>query len=68
MLGALETLKKDGTTKALYPDRMCDLVDRSELLGLSHFYELEERLYGPIRESESSWRGELKRRTKGPHN
>jgi 2-methylisocitrate lyase-like PEP mutase family enzyme len=68
MLGALETLKKDGTTKALYPDRMCDLVDRSELLGLSHFYELEERLYGPIRESESSWRGELKRRTKGPRN
>jgi methylisocitrate lyase len=68
MLGALETLKKDGTTRALYPDRMCDIVDRSELLGLSHFYELEERLYGPLRESDGSWRGELKRRTKGPGN
>lgn len=45
--------------------RMCDVVDRSELLRLFHFYELEERLYGPIRESESSWRDELQRRTKG---
>lgn len=64
MLHALETLKKDGTTKALHPERMCDLVDRSELLGLSHYYDLEERLYGKLRESESSWRGELKRRGK----
>lgn len=61
MRSALETLKQDGTTKALYPERMCDLVERSELLGLAHFYALEERLYGPIRESEGSWRGELER-------
>ncbi len=64
MLGALETLKKDGTTQALYPDRMCNLVDRSELLGLSRYYALEERLYGPIRETEGSWKGELQRRGK----
>ncbi|MBI3043223.1 MAG: isocitrate lyase/PEP mutase family protein [Betaproteobacteria bacterium] len=64
MLGALETLKKDGTTQALYPDRMCNLVDRSELLGLSRYYETEERLYGPIRETEGSWKGELQRRGK----
>lgn len=64
MLAALETLKQERTTKALYPGRMCDLVDRSELLGLSHFYELEERLYGPLRESEGNWRDELERRKK----
>ena len=64
MLGALETLKKDGTTQALYPDRMCNLVDRSELLGLSRYYALEERLYGPIRETEGSWKSELQRRGK----
>lgn len=64
MLGALETLKKDGTTQALYPDRMCNLVDRSELLGLSRYYETEERLYGPIRETEGSWKSELQRRGK----
>ena len=62
MLGALETLKKDGTTQALYPDRMCNLVDRSELLGLSRYYAIEERLYGPIRETAGSWRGELQQR------
>lgn len=64
MLGALETLKQDGTTQALYPDRMCNLVDRSELLGLSRYYETEERLYGPIRETEGSWKSELQRRGK----
>ncbi len=64
MIGALRALKEEGTTGDLYPERMCDLVDRSELLGLTYFYELEERLYGPILESQGSWRGELKRRTK----
>ena len=63
MTGALQTLKNDGTTKALYPDRMCDVVERSELLGLAQYYELEERLYGrTIQDSGGSWRGELKRR------
>lgn len=59
MLGALDTLRRDGTTQALYPDRMCDMVERSELLGLADYYEMEERLYGPLRESGSSWRGKL---------
>jgi 2-methylisocitrate lyase-like PEP mutase family enzyme len=60
MRGALETLKKDGTTRGLTPDRM----DRSALLGLSDYYDLEERLYGTLRESGSSWRGELRKRGK----
>jgi len=65
MLGALETLKSDGHTRALYPNRMCDVVDRSALLGLNRYYALEERFYGSIPESEGSWRAELKRRSGG---
>jgi 2-methylisocitrate lyase-like PEP mutase family enzyme len=65
MTGALKTLWEDGTTEALYPTRMCDLVDRSELLGLHSYYEIEERLYGPINETAGSWRSELSRRAKG---
>lgn len=64
MGGALKTLKEDRTTAALYPDRMCDLIDRSELLGLQRYYEVEERLYGAIPETGGSWRGELARRAK----
>lgn len=64
MGGALKTLKEDRTTAALYPDRMCDLIDRSELLGLHRYYEVEERLYGAIPETGGSWRGELARRAK----
>ena len=38
---------------------ICNLADRSELLGLAEFYELEERLYGPLMDTEESWRKEL---------
>lgn len=66
MIGALQTLQTEGTTRSLYPARMCDLVDRSALLGLDRFYEIEERLYGKINESGGSWRDELSRRAKNP--
>ncbi|MBI3937521.1 MAG: isocitrate lyase/PEP mutase family protein [Betaproteobacteria bacterium] len=59
MLNALEVLKNEGSAISLYPDHLCSLLDRSELLGLQRFYQLEERLYGPLMESEKSWRPAL---------
>jgi methylisocitrate lyase len=65
MMNALETLKATGSTQPLYPDQMCDVVDRSAILGLQDYYELEERLYGGLlRDSGGSWREELQRRAK----
>lgn len=55
----LEILKKEGSAISAYPDRLSNMADRSELLGLAEFYCLEERLYGPILETEGSWRKEL---------
>ena len=59
MSTALSTLKKEGSAMSLYPEYLCNLVERSDLLGLDQFYQLEERLYGPIVDSEKSWRAEL---------
>jgi len=59
MQKVLDVLKKEGTTKALYPADICSTLERSELLGLQDFYELEERLYGPLLDTEGSWRKEL---------
>lgn len=59
MLNVLEVLKKEGSTLSAYPSQICSLVERSELLGLQQFYELEERLYGPLVDSEGSWRKAL---------
>jgi carboxyvinyl-carboxyphosphonate phosphorylmutase len=58
-IGAL--LQRDGSAASACPERMCDLAERSELLGLAEFYQLEEQLYGPLVESEGSWRDELDR-------
>lgn len=63
MQDVLEVLKREGTTNSVYPEKICDLAERSELLGLEQFYRLEERLYGPIVEAEGSWRRELQERT-----
>ena len=65
MQNALGVLKKEGTAMSLYPDHLCSLIDRSELLGLQKFYKLEERLYGPLVDSEKSWRDALDARTAG---
>ncbi len=65
MQNALGVLKKEGTAMSLYPDHLCSLIDRSELLGLDKFYKLEERLYGPLVDSEKSWRDMLNARTAG---
>jgi methylisocitrate lyase len=65
MQNALGVLKKEGTAMSLYPDHLCSLIDRSELLGLDKFYKLEERLYGPLIDSEKSWREMLNARTAG---
>lgn len=62
MLDVAEVLKREGSTTSVYPSRICDLTERSELLGLAQFYELEERLYGPIIETEGSWRKKLAER------
>ncbi len=59
MLDVLDILQREGTTMSAYPERICSLVERSELLGLQDFYALEERLYGPIVDTEGSWRKEL---------
>lgn len=66
MMNALEVLKRAGTTESLYPDQICDLVERSELLDLEAFYQLEERLYGLLLETEGSWRAELRAGKKTP--
>lgn len=62
MLDVMEVLFREGTTNSVYPDRICDLSDRSELLGLSAFYELEERLYGPLMDTEGSLRKDLEKK------
>ncbi|MFZ4438558.1 MAG: isocitrate lyase/PEP mutase family protein [Syntrophales bacterium] len=59
MADVAEILKREGTTASAYPGKICDMTERSELLGLSQFYELEERLYGKFLETEGSWRKEL---------
>lgn len=59
MLDVAEILRREGTTNSAYPAKMCDMIERSELLGLAQFYELEERLYGKFVETEGSWRQEL---------
>lgn len=64
MLNVLEVLEKEGTTMSAYPAQICSLVERSELLGLQEFYELEERLYGPLVDTEGSWRGALTAKAK----
>jgi len=61
-LDALEVLEREGHTTSLYPDRICDHVARSELLGMAQFYELEESLYGPLLDTEGSQRNELRQR------
>ena len=66
MQNALAVLREQGSAESLYPERLCSLIDRSELLGLDRFYRLEERLYGPLLDSEKSWRAELDARTSGP--
>jgi len=63
-LDALEVLKREGTTLSLYPERICDHIARSELLGMARFYELEERLYGPLHDTEGSQRQELGSRSR----
>ncbi len=68
-MDALEVLKREGSTTSLYPERICDHVARSELLGMDQFYRLEEELYGPLLETEGSQRQELmKRSAKGSAN
>lgn len=60
MQNVLDVLKEEGSAMSMYPAHVCSLIDRSELLGLERFYELEERLYGrPLADSEKSWRSEL---------
>lgn len=39
------------------------LVARSDLMGMADFYELEERYYGPLADSEGSQRGEIRARS-----
>jgi 2-methylisocitrate lyase-like PEP mutase family enzyme len=43
MRGFLESLRNDGDVGAYYPSKMVSLEDRSKLLALPHFFELEQR-------------------------
>jgi 2-methylisocitrate lyase-like PEP mutase family enzyme len=63
MLDVMAVVIEEGTTNSVYPEKICDLSDRSALLGLEEFYELEERLYGPLLESEGSLRQKLIEKT-----
>ena len=63
MQKALGVLREQGSAESLHPEHVCSLIDRSELLGLDRFYKLEERLYGPLLDSEKSWRAELDARS-----
>jgi carboxyvinyl-carboxyphosphonate phosphorylmutase len=63
MTEVAEILKREGTTASAYPEKICDMTERSELLGLAKFYALEERLYGKFLETEGSWRRELEERS-----
>ncbi|MBU2053557.1 MAG: isocitrate lyase/PEP mutase family protein [Proteobacteria bacterium] len=63
MMDVAEILKREGTTSSAYPEKICDMTERSELLGLAKFYALEERLYGKFLETEGSWRKELDERS-----
>ncbi len=56
---ALEVLQRDGVTAGLYPDRIVNLAERNEILRLKDFYDLEERLYGPLLNAERSWREDM---------
>lgn len=58
-IDALETVKREGSALSLYPSRICDHIARSDLLDMSRFYELEERLYGPLLATEGSQREKL---------
>lgn len=62
MLDVADVLKREGTTNSVSPSKICDMAERSELLGLADFYDLEERLYGKLLETEGSWRQELEKR------
>lgn len=44
MQGFLESLRETGEVTSYYPERMVSLDERSRLLGLPDFYELEQRL------------------------
>ena len=66
MMDVAEILKREGTTASAYPEKICDMTERSELLGLAKFYALEERLYGKFLETEGSWRKELDERSSVP--
>ena len=59
MFNVLDVLKKEDSTMSAYPSQICSALERSELLGLQQFYELEERLYGPLIDTEGSWRKSL---------
>ncbi|MFH1009217.1 MAG: oxaloacetate decarboxylase [Candidatus Latescibacterota bacterium] len=59
MFNVLDVLKKEGSTMSAFPSQICSLIERSELLGLQQFYEIEERLYGPLIDTEGSWRTSL---------
>ncbi len=59
MQKVLDILKREGTTMPAFPDDICSLMERSALLRLDEFYDYEERIYGPIVETEKSWKGEL---------
>jgi methylisocitrate lyase len=56
---ALEVLKRDGVSTGLYPDRIVNVAERNERLRLADFYDLEERLYGPLQNRERSFRDDM---------
>lgn len=65
MQKTLDVLQKERTAMSLYPEHLCSLLERSEVLGLQRFYALEERLYGPLLDSEKSWRAALDAKAAG---
>jgi methylisocitrate lyase len=59
MMKTLGVLKEEGSAASLYPDNLLSVIERSKLLGLEDYYQLEEKFYGKIQDSEKSWRGRM---------
>ncbi len=62
MLDVADLIRHEGSAVSAYPGRICNVAERSELLRLHKYYAVEERLYGPLVETEGSWRKELEQK------
>jgi 2,3-dimethylmalate lyase len=58
-LDMLDLLKREGSVASAYPAKLASKAEHNDVLGLADFYHIEESLYGPLMETEGSWRKQL---------